>query len=168
MPGLVLQRSKTVENWGNCCVDEKRCWQEDLCVLIVLLLPWLRETDNSQGLGLDKATENVGTNHFTLTTVMVTAAFLGHNISMNYVAHICCLETLTTSGAKHVLMKLFPLEKFSPYLVQIISQSLCICQRFFSQSFCIGQWIFSQKIWKWYLLSSSGPIVYEKSKLGLR
>ena len=38
---------------------------------------------------------------------------------MNYVAHICCLETLTTSGAKHVLMKLFPLEKFSPYLVKM-------------------------------------------------
>ena len=32
---------------------------------------------------------------------------------MNYVAHICYLETLTTSGAKHVLMKLFPLEIFS-------------------------------------------------------
>ena len=47
---------------------------------------------------------------------------------MNYVAHICCLETLTTSGAKHVLMKLFSLEKFSPYLVEMFLQSSCICE----------------------------------------
>ena len=45
---------------------------------------------------------------------------------MNYVAHICCLETLTTSGAKHVLMKLFPLEKFSPYLVEMFYSLLAL------------------------------------------
>ena len=66
----------------------------------------------------------------TYTKVTITAAFLGHNISMNYVAHICCLETLTTSGAKHVLMKLFPLEKFSPYLVQIYFSLLAFANVF--------------------------------------